>query len=104
MNTIERGRYQSTIKGDDWTGSRVSWSAGARVTGSHEMGQPGIGHHGNGMWEDDVIPIARAESGRGDDDCGGPIEVVGGEFARAMYRIRNFQYPIRWQATGVHGP
>ncbi|KFZ25255.1 hypothetical protein V502_00269 [Pseudogymnoascus sp. VKM F-4520 (FW-2644)] len=82
----------------------VSWSAGARVTGDHERGQPSIGHYGDGRREDDVIPIAGAESERGDDDCGGPIEVVGGEFTRAMYGTRNLQYPMGYQPTGAHGP
>jgi hypothetical protein len=90
VETIERGRYQSAIEGDDRAGSRVSWLAGARVTGNHERGQPGIGHHGDGRWEDDVIPIARAESERGDDNRGGPVEVVGREFTRAMYGIGDF--------------
>ncbi|KFY83511.1 hypothetical protein V498_08019, partial [Pseudogymnoascus sp. VKM F-4517 (FW-2822)] len=76
---------------------------GARVTGDHERGQPGFGHHRDGRWEDDVIPIARAESERGDDDRGSPIEVIGGEFTRAMYGIGDFQYPMGWQPTGAHG-
>ncbi|KFZ17228.1 hypothetical protein V501_01847, partial [Pseudogymnoascus sp. VKM F-4519 (FW-2642)] len=66
------------------TGSRVSWLAGACVTGDYKRGQPGFGHYGDRRWEDDVILIARAELERGDDDCGSPIKVVRGEFTQAI--------------------